>query len=253
MVSNLDRKTALRLTPDVASCPAPSSRPGPRPSPWRWRRLLLALLVALLFLLRRPLLTGLGAVLVSADLPGPVDYVLILDADRAYERGARMYQAGEARCMLLVRIRPGRLEKSHVLLSSVTIARRELSGRGVPHSAVSVLPGEVRGDWEVARRLGEWLRQRPGARVAVLCDRFDSRRKRYVFDAVLGGDAPRVSLHAAPHRRFDETNWWQRKEGSLHLFAAFIRLGFSRLWGEDREPWREWDPDEYEEALRPRE
>ncbi len=232
------------------SLEAPGQARLPRPR-GRWRRVLLAAVALLPLVFHQRLLTGAGMLLVADDPPARADYVLPLGADRGLDRAASLYRAGEAGAVLLVRGPRGRLEREHVLPPGVDIARRELARRAVPDAAVLVLPGESRGDWEAARRLGEWLRARPGATVVALCDRLGSRRERYILDAVLGADARRVYLRAEPHRRFDETNWWRHKEGVLHVLTASIQLGYARLAGEDKEPWREWDIDAYEKTLRP--
>lgn len=243
--------------PEAPQPPVAPQRPAapgcPPPVPRRRRRRLLALAAVALLLLvfYRPLLTTAARLLIAEDPPAHTDGVLLLGADRELDRAASLYHAGEAHEILLVQDRPGRLQREHVLPPRVELAQRGLAARGVPEAAIRVLPGEAREDWEAARRLGAWLRDNPGVSVSALCDRFGSRRERHILDAVLGADARRVYLRAEPHRGFDETNWWRHKDGFLHLLTASIRLTYAELAGEDREPWREWDIDDYEKTLPP--
>jgi hypothetical protein len=63
-------------------------------------------------------------------------------------------------------------------------------------------------------------------------------------------EAARVHIRPVSHPEYDETNWWQHKEGSLDLFDSYVRLGYVWLCGEGTGRWHEWNAEEYESRLR---
>jgi hypothetical protein len=230
---------------------------GPRQAPagGRWRRAgrrgaVTLLLLAGLYLFRAPLLRSAASALVVDQPREATTALLLLDADRGPVRAAECYREGRAATVLLIEGWPGRVVQMGVLPPREDVLRRDLEAEGVPGGAVTVLAGRATNDWDRGRRLREWLAERPGATVTVLCDRFGSRRLCHIFAATLGPDAARLRWWAAADRRFDETDWWRHKEGFLRVFSAGAGLGYVWLAGEDREGWRPWDPDGYEKGLR---
>jgi hypothetical protein len=229
--------------------------PGQAPAGRRWRRawlrgaVLLAVLAGL-YLFRAPLLRSAASALIVDQPREATTALLLLDADRGPERAAESYREGRAGHILLIEEWPGRVEDMGVLPPHVDVLGRNLEAEGVPGEAVTVLKGRAKNDWDRARLLGGWLAGHPGATVTVLCDRFSSRRRSRVFGVTLGAGASRLRWWAQAERRFDETDWWQSKDGFLRVFTAATGLCYVWLAGEDREEWRPWDPDQYEKSLR---
>ena len=224
----------------------------------RWRRRLLrcflfvSIVFVCLYLFRAPLLRSAENFLI-VEQPLPLaDYVLILDGDRRYEQAADLLQAGQARQVLVIEAKPERLQRKGLVPSLEDDARRELGARAVPGSSVSVIPGQAFTDWDWARCLGEWLDERPQVKVAILCDQLGSRRLRQILDQVLGAAKSRqVHLRPLAQRWHDGIDWWQKREGVLGVGQAYLRLGYVWLRAEGAQAeWREWDPAEYEKALR---
>lgn len=219
----------------------------------RWaRRLLLAgLLMAALYLLRAPLLQAAAGLLVSADPLEPREALLLQGGDQTYARAAQLYHDGWVKHLLLIESFPNRLQRLGIVPTNEEKALRALLAEGVPREAVTVLEGIARNDWERAWRLRAWLIEHPSIRLTIQCGRFNSRRLRWVFTRVLGADlAQRVAYHPVPERRFDETNWWQRKEGLLVVFNEAVGLTHVGVYGEPEAAWHPWDPDQYEQSLR---
>ncbi|HLJ91631.1 MAG TPA: hypothetical protein VKU02_00425 [Gemmataceae bacterium] len=185
-------------------------------------------------------------------MPPTADYVLILpDADRRYDWAARLYDAGTARGVLLVERYPLRLERLGYCMTFEMYSQRELAARGVPATAITVIPGQRRTDWDRARGLRDWLEQHPTVQILALCDRYGGRKLRYVLDSVLGAEvARRIRLMSLPERDYDESNWWQQRIAVVHIFDAYVNLAYTRLLGEETEEWREWDPDQFKKSLR---
>jgi hypothetical protein len=218
----------------------------------RWvRRLLFVLILAgAVYLARGPLLRGLASFLIVEDSGQEVDALVPLDGDHLYETTGLLVRNDVSRRVLLLQTPPDRLERMGVMPDPITVARRELASDNVPESAVEVIRAAKGGDWNRARALRDWLKEHPDARVCVLCDRFASRRTRYVFDQKLGGAAAQVQWRALPDRRYDERNWYDSKVGVLALFDSYLSLTQVWLYGDALGDRDEWDPDKYQSDLR---
>ncbi len=217
----------------------------------RWlRRLLFALiLVGAVYLARGPLLHGAARLLIVEDPPQEVDALVLLDGDHLYETTALLYRNDVSKHVLLIQVPPTRLERMGIMPDPITVARRELTNGGVPESAVEVLATDKPGDWNRARRLRDWLNEHPDARVCVLCDRFNSRRTRYVFDHELGALSARVHWRPLTDRRYDERNWYQSKLGAVAFFDSYLSLAHVWVYGDAVGDREEWDPDQYQNNL----
>jgi hypothetical protein len=124
------------------------------------------------------------------------------------------------------------------------LEREVLQSRGVPGSAIEIIPGHARTEWHAARLLDRWLQQHPDATIAILTERFHSRYFGRVLYSGLGeAERSRVHLRALPDRVYDESNWWQHKEGLLGFFNGGVRLGFAVAFGETTRPRPDWEPD----------
>jgi len=203
-----------------------------------------------LWFARGPLLRGLARVLIVDQWNEQADYLLLFGGDHCFDMAAHWYHEEPSRMILLVESRPERLVRTGVLPSTEETCLRELESRAVPRRAVEVIPGEAAHVSEAAELLGEWLHQRPDARVQVLCERFDSRRCRLHLDAALRpADAARVSVRGLPDRRYDETDWWTSRRGFKEFGLKALALGYSWSADKDGTDTEPWDPDEYERSL----
>jgi hypothetical protein len=230
---------------------------GGKPGKRRWRWLLRFCLPALLaviclYVFRAPLLQSAGGFLViNEPFPAP-DYVLLLDGDRRFDRAAELFHAGTVAEVLVIEARPNRLERQGLVPTRVEDAQRELRARKVPPGSFHVILGQAFTDWDRARCLSGWLGQHPDANLVVLCDALGSRRLRHIFHRVLGSEKSRqVHLQPLAHPWLEGVNWWQYRDGLVAVGTAYLRLGFVWLCAEGaQDAWREWDPEEYERALR---
>lgn len=244
----------MSAIPDCTPNLADAGNDSLRRRRWRRRMLRIGLIVLILLgaaiLFHGPLLRGLASRLIVEDsLPENASLVL-LGGVGGYDRVAPLLREGSGRRLLLLDRYPDRLVSFGLLPPSLEIDRRMLRARGVSTSKLIVLPGQVGNDWDVARRLGEWLEEHPGDRLAVFCPRFRSQRMRRIFQVVLREDARRVHLQTLAPPGYDETNWWRHKEGLLEVLNSGLSLGYVYLAGEGGPPRRAWHPDEIEEMLR---
>jgi hypothetical protein len=225
---------------------------GTKPPRRRLRWLAAAALLLALGLGHRALLRGLAGLLVVDESGGEASCVVPFSGYGARARSAEGFAGGAGAPVLLIEGRPSRLEELGVRPTGVEDWRRDLLARGVPSSAVLVVPGSADGDWDRARALRRWLEEHPEARADVLCDRFGSRRLRVILDGVLGPEAGRARVVPLRDRRIDELTWWHSSQGVASCYESLVRLAYVRLAGETSPTRPRWDPDRYEEALRER-
>jgi hypothetical protein len=192
-------------------------------------------LVAGIFLGRGVPLRGLGGLLIVDEPAGAVAGVVPLRGDRMHDAAAARVRDGGAE-VLLIELVPLRQQAMGIVPTRAETDRQALEDRGVPESAIRVLSEETDNDWDAARVLHDWLREHPGTHVAVLSERFGSRRLRILLDRVLGADAGRVHVVGLSDRRYDETNWWRNHDGLAAWLDGIVGLGFVWLAGEGENP-----------------
>lgn len=219
---------------------------------FRWLRRLLPLapILACLYVFRGPLLKAVASFLI-VNQPTEGNTLLIFDErGTLYDEAGRLYRSGGVFRVLFYQLQPRRSEQVGAVLPGNITSRRELAQRGVPEKNMSVLAAQGRRTWDKAAALADWLREHPQEKLVLLCDRFESRGIRNVLDRSLAGpDADRVHLQAAADPRYDETNWWRRKEGTIDLFNGYIRLGYVWVNGDGGEVRPDLAPDDYEKLV----
>jgi hypothetical protein len=208
----------------------------------------LLLLLANLVLCRGPILRGAGALLVAEDPDEGVSADVLFDPGLDCEQLATRYRAAP-RPLLLLRWAPDRLVQTGLVPPGPQRVRTALQRLGVAADALQELPGDAHDYWDGARVLRCWLTANPSARVAVLCERFESRRLRSVLDRVLGSEASRAAVVALADARGDEASWWQSKAGCSMWVTGVLRLGFRWIQGEGIKPKLTWDPTTCERLL----
>lgn len=200
--------------------------------PWCARLVLMLLSMSLALWLCSPLLCwGAARLLICDESAESASVALLVSGDRVYDAAAEFYRADSNRKLLLIGRRSNRLERAGVLEPDVPL--RLLRERGVPPETLTGLECDGLDDWQAAAVLANWLQEHPDASVAVLCDRFDSRRQRWILNAVLSAaDTPRVRVCAIRGRNYTETNWQRGGlEGLLGFLKASITLTHAIVMG----------------------
>jgi hypothetical protein len=187
--------------------------------------------------------------LVTEQSSSDACWIVLFPADRSADYVAERYRSHPETRVLLIDGEPTRLRTQGVQASWVSERRQALLQKGIRESEIQILDSQARNEWDRVRKLREWFIAYPDTEVVALCDRFHSRHLRIILDHVLGPDAGRVRITGLPDRRYDETNWWQSKEGVIGWWDAFSRLAFVALVGEGDPPEPILDADTYERAL----
>ena len=196
------------------------------------RSALVLLSVSLALWLAAPLLCWGAARWLICDEPADsASVALLVSGDRVYDAAAEFYRADNDRRLLMIGRRSNRLERAGVLEPDVPL--RLLRQRGVPAETLTGLECDGLDDWQATAVLGRWLQEHPQAHLALLCDRFDSRRQRWILNSVLSAaDARRVRVCAIRGKRYDETNWPRSGlEGLLGFLNSSITLAHAVVMG----------------------
>ena len=90
-----------------------------------------------------------------------------------------------------------------------------------------MLDGESDTRSRIAAALAAWLAEHRDQKVKVLCNRFTSRTWKIVLErTVEPALAGQISIVPLPNRRYDETDWWRSKKGTVAVVNNYIILGF---------------------------
>jgi hypothetical protein len=234
--------TAAALAPDSSDIKSPQ-RSGRR---WRYRLMMAALGLLLIGLFRFQILGALAAPLVFSDtneFTGPA--VLLHQSKPFYDEAVTLYLKALATQILVLQKPPTRVEQLGIA-GSAEQASALLSARGIPERRQAVILCKDRRAWCFAEALLPWLKEHPESRLTLVCDRFESRRARLILDRVLAReDQDRVRVYPLADPRFDENNWWERKEGRVEFFKGYVELVYSYLNGNTGQTEPDLSPHAY--------
>ena len=177
-----------------------------------------AVLGFVVYQLRAPLLTRVGALLVHEDPLAPVGAIAVLGGgalDRIIE-AADLYAAGYAPIVLLTRTREGPVLAE--LQARGIDARTELEFRleylaalGVPRDATTVLERVIESTQAEAELIAEWADSRQISQLIVVTSGFHTARARLVFDRVLRDHPTQILIRPSGISAFDPASWWRNR------------------------------------------
>jgi len=190
--------------------------------------LVLLSLCLLAFVLRVPLLTGLGNFLIVADELHPADVIFLLNGDfntRPFHAAA-LYEQGLAPRIVIARVEPGPVETMGLIPNETDISVRILERLGVPPEAITVLPvpGGVTSTYDEATMLHDYVVEHHVERVILVTSAFHTRRAGWIFSRALEGLDVALEVAAAPNPTYDATNWWQSEAGLIALNNEYVKL-----------------------------
>jgi uncharacterized SAM-binding protein YcdF (DUF218 family) len=192
--------------------------------------MMLALLLAAVYLARHPLLRLAGSWWEVQDRLERADAILLLGDDNfAGERASRsaeLYRAGWAPLV----VASGRMLRSYAGVAE--LIGRDLETRGVPATAILRFPHRASNTREEAQALGELAAGRGWRRVLLVTSNYHTRRARYIFRRVF---PPQVTVLIVSVRDadFDPDSWWESRQGRK-LFLLETAGYLAAVW----EIWR---------------
>lgn len=178
-------------------------------------------------------------------LDGRASVVLLHGSKEFYDEAARRYHNGTAQQILIIK-KPERRSEQLGISGSAELAARRWAIRGIPDRICVNVPCKDRRAWTFASVLGQWLIDHPEDRLVLVCNRFESRRARWILDHVLAKqERTRVQIRALADSLYDESNWWKQKDGQIDLYNSYLALLYSCLNGDSGPCGPDWTPQEY--------
>jgi uncharacterized SAM-binding protein YcdF (DUF218 family) len=192
--------------------------------------MVLAILLAAVYVVRYPLLRLAGGWWEVEDRLEQADAILVLGDDNfAGERASRSAELFGAGWAPLV-VASGRLLRSYAGVAE--LMGRDLETRGVPATAILRFPHRAGNTREEAQALRELVTGRGWRRVLLVTSNYHTRRARYIFRKVF---PPQVTVLIVSVRDadFDPDSWWESRQGRK-LFLLETAGYFTAVW----ELWR---------------
>jgi uncharacterized SAM-binding protein YcdF (DUF218 family) len=207
-------------------------------SPWhRLTRVLRALLwicvalivvAALVYALRRPLLTALASFLVVDQELQPADLIFLLNGEEETRPfyAAELYERGLAPRIAIARAENSPAVQAGVFPNATDVTLGILRQRGMPERDIAVLivPGGVTSTRDEAAALRQYVDERDIQRIILVTSAFHTRRSRWIFRKELAGSPVMLQVAAAPHWGFDTQSWWTDERGLIALANEYIKL-----------------------------
>jgi uncharacterized SAM-binding protein YcdF (DUF218 family) len=175
--------------------------------------------VAVIYVLREPLLRTVGEFWLVEDPPEKADAIFLLGddnypADRA-TRAAELYHEGWAPRI----VASGRFLRPYASIAE--LMQHDLVDRGVPHDAVQRMPslaGNTREEAVLLRRLADRQHWR---RVLVVTSNYHTRRTRHIYIRVFR-DSADVRVIAARDGGYTPAQWWRSRTGLKIFFMESV-------------------------------
>ena len=171
----------------------------------------------------------------QSDTPAQADAIIVLSG--RYERAmhaADLYRAGLAPVVVLsepVRERTfDELQALGITLPTATeIQRRVLQAKGVPPSAVRMLPGKVLSTADEAAAIAAQY-GKPGARLLVVTSPSHLRRARMILERALAGRDATLMVCATPYESFPD-DWWRSQDAARDVVLEWAKIVFFLVGG----------------------
>jgi len=182
--------------------------------------LVFALLLFVVYLVRRPILRAVGDYWVVDDPASQADALIILsDDDFIGSRAAKaadLYHEGRAQHI----VASGRMMRPYAGVGE--LMQRDLTDRGVPTSSIEIYRHNASGTLEEAQTLRSLVVGKKWRHVVIVTSNYHTRRARYIFQKVFPLGV-QVDVASAKDPVFDISDWWEHKTGIkmfLHELAG---------------------------------
>jgi uncharacterized SAM-binding protein YcdF (DUF218 family) len=186
-----------------------------------------------LFLLREPILTAVGGLLLVEDRSPPrADLIVLLNGGLETRpfRAAELYREGRAARIVIAQSERLPTQRMGLLPNSTDVSTGVLHQLGVPLDAITVLPfhGGTASTADEVRALRSFLRHAPANRLIVVTSDYHTRRTKWLLRRYVGDMPVDVHVEATPEA-FGPSDWWRSEAGLIVYIEEFLKLGRSAL------------------------
>ncbi len=190
--------------------------------------LALGLVGTVIFLTRRPILRGIGHVLIKEDAPQPVDAIFVLSGYAAERcpKAVELYQQGLSPVLVVTgeNVNPT-LQALDIELIDAVVGQRALFDLGVDSTAVRVLPRGTSTFEESEEILGFSLAE-GYRRIMVVSSKFHTRRIQRTFHQKFHAEGIELRVIGAdpPQGTYLVDEWWKSEEGLIFVNNEYLKL-----------------------------
>jgi uncharacterized SAM-binding protein YcdF (DUF218 family) len=183
-------------------------------------------LLAILYLVRVPLLRFAGEFWIVDDAPEASDVIIVLSGDN-YDavraaRAAALFRAHLAPHVLAT----GRALRSYA--SSTELMKHDLLDHGVPAAAIIPLTHHADDTREEAAAVSEFVASHHWKKVLLVTSNYHTRRSEYIYERTLP-PGTQLRVISAPDEEYDPQSWWRTREG-VKLFLHEVGGYIAALW-----------------------
>ncbi|MDZ4751411.1 MAG: YdcF family protein [Flavobacteriales bacterium] len=184
------------------------------------------LLILTLFVLRYPILRGIGNYLYAADELQKSDAVFVLggnsfergvEAAKVYEKypGVPIYSTGSNI--------PLQLLAFDTSMTEAELTTMLLKKNGVPDSlAIAFKVGTS--TREEATSICAMAKEKGYSKIVIISSTFHLRRVKQVFESVSSDEKLTFIFHGAPSKDFDPNSWWKHEEGLITVNNELMKM-----------------------------
>lgn len=183
-------------------------------------------LLAILFLVRVPLLRFAGEFWIVDDPPESSDVIIALSGDN-YDavraaRAAALFRAGMAPHVVAT----GTSLRSYA--TTTDLMRRDLVDHGVPATAITPLTHRADDTREEAVAVSEFVASHHWKKILLVTSNYHTRRSEYIYERTLP-PGTQLRVISAPDIEYDPQSWWRTRQG-LKLFFHEAGGYIAALW-----------------------
>jgi uncharacterized SAM-binding protein YcdF (DUF218 family) len=183
-------------------------------------------LLAILYLVRVPLLRFAGEFWIVDDAPESSDVIIVLSGDN-YDavraaRAAALFRAGMAPHVVAT----GRSLRSYA--TTTDLMKRDLVDHGVPAAAILPLTHRADDTREEAVAVSEFVHSHGWKKILLVTSNYHTRRSEYIYERTLP-PGTQLRVISAPDVEYDPQSWWRTREG-LKIFFHETGGYIAALW-----------------------
>jgi uncharacterized SAM-binding protein YcdF (DUF218 family) len=182
--------------------------------------------LAILYLVRVPLLRFAGEFWIVDDAPESSDVIIVLSGDN-YDavraaRAAALFRAGLAPHVVAT----GRSLRSYA--TTTDLMKRDLVDHGLPAAAIIPLTHRADNTRDEAVAVSELVHSHGWKKILLVTSNYRTRRSEYIYQRTLP-PGTQLRVISAPDIEYDPQSWWRTREG-LKIFFHEVGGYIAALW-----------------------
>lgn len=183
-------------------------------------------MLALSWMMRTPILKGIGHLLIDEDKADTAEVMFVLGGS-SYDRGneaAALYNKGYAQKIVCT---GGNIPKLLLALpvedyTEAEITAIDLYRNGIDSGSVEILPKST-STFEECTAIVNYCRNNHIFKAIVVTDKFHTNRVRNIIDQLNGDSTVTFLILGAASSVYDEEMWWQSEEGLIMVNNEFVK------------------------------